>query len=371
VTELPRTTLAGDGIVLRPLRDSDADDTVAACTDPDIARFLPMIPVPYTRADALFWMHTIAESAWTGGGATFAIADPATDRLIGSVGLSEPRMGGRCASIGYWVAPWARRRGVATAASRTLADWAFSHGVLRLELITDLANEPSQRVAIGAGFQHEGIRRGGGRSAGSQLSDRVVWARLAGDSGVPPTRQLPDLPGGELSDGTVILRRIEPADARDVHALHTLPDVIARSVGTVPSLDDTRRQCEHAAYRWLAGIRAAVSIRDAATGTFAGDLGLFNLDGIGQGMIGYSMCPPWRGRGYASRAARLIADWAFTDVGLARLIAGVAPDNMASQRVLTRAGFQREGLQRSRLPGPGDGPRVDTVLFALLPDDRR
>ena len=69
-------------------------------------------------------------------------------------------------------------------------------------------------------------------------------------------------------------------------------------------------------------------------------------------MIGYSMMPAWRGRGHATRAVRLLAAWAFEHAGIARLVAGTAPWNTASQRVLERAGFQREGYERSRLPGP-------------------
>ena len=82
-------------------------------------------------------------------------------------------------------------------------------------------------------------------------------------------------------------------------------------------------------------------------------------------MIGYSMLPQWRGRGYTARAVRLIARWAFDNTTIARLIAGTQPSNIASQRVLERAGFHREGLLRGRLPGP-NGTRVDDVQYALL-----
>jgi RimJ/RimL family protein N-acetyltransferase len=85
-------------------------------------------------------------------------------------------------------------------------------------------------------------------------------------------------------------------------------------------------------------------------------------------MIGYSVLPEWRGRGYATRALRLISRWAFTEAGIARLTAGTHPDNKASQRVLERAGFRREGLARDRLPA-ADGGRIDDVLYGLVPGD--
>ena len=62
--------------------------------------------------------------------------------------------------IGYWVAREARGRGVAAEALRALTRWAVETlGVQRLELLTDVANRGSQRVAEKAGFQREGILR--------------------------------------------------------------------------------------------------------------------------------------------------------------------------------------------------------------------
>lgn len=58
-----------------------------------------------------------------------------------------------------------------------------------------------------------------------------------------------------------------------------------------------------------------------------------------------------RGRGYAARAVRVLADWALTEEaqggrGLGRVEARVDPDNAAGLRVATRAGLRREGVER-------------------------
>ena len=50
-----------------------------------------------------------------------------------------------------------------------------------------------------------------------------------------------------------------------------------------------------------------------------------------------------------------------------RVAAYVNVGNRASERVLERAGFTREGVIRS-MPKP-DGRRVDKTLFSLLPTD--
>ncbi len=53
----------------------------------------------------------------------------------------------------------------------------------------------------------------------------------------------------------------------------------------------------------------------------------------------------------------------------ARWWAGTRSENVASQRVLEKVGFRREGLLRGRLPGP-DGARTDSLVYGLLPADR-
>ena len=46
------------------------------------------------------------------------------------------------------------------------------------------------------------------------------------------------------------------------------------------------------------------------------------------------------------------------------------PDNVASQRVAEKVGFQREGVLRAHLRHP-DGRIRDSVMFSLLPGELR
>jgi RimJ/RimL family protein N-acetyltransferase len=87
----------------------------------------------------------------------------------------------------------------------------------------------------------------------------------------------------------------------------------------------------------------------------------------GRAAVGYWLVSDARGRGIASRAVRLMARWAFDELGIARLEMTCAPDNPASQRVAERCGFTREGVMRSHMPFKGG--RRDTVVFSLLPGE--
>jgi RimJ/RimL family protein N-acetyltransferase len=364
--------VTGDRVVLRRFRPEDADNLVAACNDPMIQRFLSHLPNPYTYDDALSWIHQGSAHAFANGGAGYAIADPATDALLGGAGMGYNRSG--TGEIGYWVAPAARGRGVGTAAARLLATHAFAQGFHRLTLRTRPDNTNSQRVAIGAGFTRESVQRGGHRTADGDITDMIVWARLAEDPDEPTPRRLPDLPGydgarasGKLTDGVVTLRPLIAADAEDTFLLRQLDEVVSTSVPPRrPDFDEILAFCELAESLWLAGLRADFTIRDAASGGYAGEIGLFYTEPqLQQALIGYSIAPAWRRRGYATRAVRLVSEWTFANTDVVRLVAGTAPDNVASQRVLQAAGFVQEGLARKRLPGT-NGTRVDDVSHVLF-----
>ncbi|GAA5195063.1 hypothetical protein GCM10023322_60920 [Rugosimonospora acidiphila] len=359
--------MGGDGVVLRAPRPGDRDG-LRAGVDSLVTRFVPAVPDPCTPRDIQRWIDRVR------GGAPdrvdYVIADPGTDEILGAAGMHHLRWEEGTGEVGYWVAPWARGRGVATATAIALTQWGLVHGLHRVELLTHPDNWPSQRVAINAGYRREGVRRGGGINRDGSRYDLIVWARLRTDPDGPGLRTLPDLPGGELTDGVVSLRPLWSDDAPNVFALRSLPDVVATTVPSqLPKLDQIERRCAQAPAEWLAGTAADLTIRDAASGAFAGEIGLRYTEPItGQAMIGYSLLTPWRGRGFASRACRMMAAWAFETVGAVRLIAGTAPGNARSQRVLERAGFRREGYEHSRLPGPA-GARVDNIMYALLPED--
>jgi RimJ/RimL family protein N-acetyltransferase len=96
-----------------------------------------------------------------------------------------------------------------------------------------------------------------------------------------------------------------------------------------------------------------------------GNLHHFNWE-VGQAEIGYWLFPRARGRGTATKTARFLAEYGFS-LGVERVEARVFVGNTASERVLERAGFTREGVLRS-LPRRRGGRR-DMTVFSLLPGE--
>lgn len=361
-------SIDGAGVRIRRYHEEDIPDVRAGCDDPLTQRFLPLLPSPYTQADAAWWVTEGAAAAFSAGGGNFAIADPASDRLIGGIGIPHQRDG--AGEIGYWIAPWARQRGVATAATRALTEYAFSAGYGRMQLRTEFENTASQRVAIRAGFLREAVQRAAAIGRDGTRHDLIVWARVIGDPPGPSPRALPDLPGGELTDGVIRLRPVGPSNAAELHAVRVLPEVVDTSVPPrAPTPAETARRCAHAEAAWLAGQQARIVIRDNATGDFVGEIGLsYSEPLLGQAMIGYTIAPAWRRRGYATRAVVLLTRWALNHTEIVRITAGIAPWNTSSGRVLTRAGFVPEGHERGRLPDSAGG-RTDVNTYALLRSD--
>ena len=155
----PDPPLADGVVVLRAVRESDVPAIVEACQDPDIKRYTATVPDPYGEQDAWDWLATHREDEAAGVGIVFAIAD-ADDRLCGVIGLHDVVWKSRRAAAGYWVAPWARGAGLASRALGLVARWALAElGLVRVELLADVENPASQRVAERAGFVREGVLR--------------------------------------------------------------------------------------------------------------------------------------------------------------------------------------------------------------------
>jgi RimJ/RimL family protein N-acetyltransferase len=173
--------LRADGFRLRPWETDDAPAVTAACQDPEIARWLPIIPSPYTEDDARDFVEQ-SRLNWDAGEAySFALVGD-NDELLGSVAMRMLRFS--TGHIGYWVAPAARGRGIATTALKTLSRWAVEDlGLKRLELMTDPENIASQRVAKKAGFRREGIRRSALEYRDGTRRDSVMFSLLADELG--------------------------------------------------------------------------------------------------------------------------------------------------------------------------------------------
>jgi RimJ/RimL family protein N-acetyltransferase len=110
------------------------------------------------------------------------------------------------------------------------------------------------------------------------------------------------------------------------------------------------------------GLLAPYVIEDTAADRILGGANLRLYDPMRETVeLGYWLFVEARGRGVATRAVRVLVEDSHAR-GVVRVEAYVRLGNIASERVLERAGFEREGVKRKLLRY--GGTRVDATLFA-------
>jgi RimJ/RimL family protein N-acetyltransferase len=179
-------------------------------------------------------------------------------------------------------------------------------------------------------------------------------------------------PEPPLTDGVVVLRVPRPRDASVLSLDRGDPEIQRWIFGgpAEPNEIAARRVVDQLRRFWRDGLVCSFSIREVGIDEHAGLVSL-QLDSRRHGVaeLGYGLGARARGRGLATRAAALVARWAFEEVAIARLEARTHPENLASQRVLERLGFTREGIERAARSFTQTGERYDCVCWSLLPGE--
>jgi RimJ/RimL family protein N-acetyltransferase len=145
-----------------------------------------------------------------------------------------------------------------------------------------------------------------------------------------------------LERAGVVLRPLELSDAAALFAAHG--DEQTHHYWSAPahaSVEETARYIAETLALPGAHVWAITEDGEEALGRIA----LF-APRAGVGEIGVIMRPEAAGRGLASKALKLVEDYAFGPLDLHRLAADIDPDNSSSISLFLRAGFEREGLLR-------------------------
>jgi RimJ/RimL family protein N-acetyltransferase len=181
---LPAEPLIDGPTALRPWRDSDLAGLVAACQDPEIARWTA-VPDPYGEADGRAFLLGRFDMLHTGSCAPFAIVDALDrDRVLGSISLLRIAWEDRRGEVGYWLARDARGQGHTTRGVRLICEWGFrTLGLERIDLHAAVGNGASQRVAERAGFTREAVLRSYIQVRGRRF-DVVAYGLLPAQAGV-------------------------------------------------------------------------------------------------------------------------------------------------------------------------------------------
>jgi RimJ/RimL family protein N-acetyltransferase len=124
---------------------------------------MPSLHAGLCQADVLTWINA-APQTWADGiayhFAIVTVAGPDPDGFLGGVNLLQFNWTHRFANVSYWVRAGATGHGVATAATRLAARFAFERLALnRVEILMAPGNPASRRIAEKAGARYEGLLR--------------------------------------------------------------------------------------------------------------------------------------------------------------------------------------------------------------------
>ena len=175
-------------------------------------------------------------------------------------------------------------------------------------------------------------------------------------------------PQPELTDGVVMLRPWRDEDIEAAVAGHD--EEMAHWFGS-PEVATSYEQHKRAVdnwRRWYAEGRSRVGFVIEHDGDVVGSVEVRDVGG-GAGSLSWTLYAGHRGHGYATRAVRLLVDYAIDALGMQRVEAQVDAENERSLRVATRSGLRREGVKRV-VPGMADrAEATEMVVLARLATD--
>jgi ribosomal-protein-serine acetyltransferase len=157
-----KTDWEGEVVGIRPYRPSDIPVLLEAVQESmkELHEWLPWCRPEFNLHDSSEFLATRQQEWASGEHYSFVIYARANGYFLGGVGINFINRVHNFANVGYWVRTRATRRGVAAAAVRLAAHFAFEElHFSRLEIVTGVENVASQRVAEKVGAQKEGVLR--------------------------------------------------------------------------------------------------------------------------------------------------------------------------------------------------------------------
>ena len=165
------------------------------------------------------------------------------------------------------------------------------------------------------------------------------------------------------------LRPLTMSDTRDIFEIFSDKQVM-KYYDLLPfeSFERAKEQVEFfiKGFEQKTMLRWGIELKDG--GKLIGTCGFFafNEDAL-KAELGYELNSSYHGKGLMSEALDAVLGFIFRESGINRVEAFVEPKNTASQKLLEKLGFTKEGTLRSYERCRGD--LIDVTIFGLLRSD--
>ena len=332
--------LTTERLVLRPIEDKDKDDIIRGVSDFAVAKWLSMVPHPYTGADAQWFIDHVKASS----NGYWAITR--AGQFLGIISIKP--------DLGYWLAPAHWGQGVISeAASAVVAAYFENPAAGPLMSGYFIENARSAAVLYKLGFAHKGpVEEEYSKSLGRKTLHRKV--------ALTP-EQWHFLNPVEIKTERLRIRPVMPADAEALYPIAAQKEV-ARMLSGVPhplELSHLEKRYEKDRWRGKIGTIFAIEQSENVIGVFG-----FFYDLVS---IGYFIDPKLWGHGYATETVRAMVDFIFERFQCAEITADHFNDNPASGRVLEKAGFKVTG--QGEATSKARAAAAPNTLYALKRPD--
>lgn len=146
---------------IRPFRMEDAPAFAEAARESGhaVGRWLPWCHPDYSVADAEQWIALCARNLELGSAHSMGIFARESGKLLGGIGINQINREHNLGQVGYWIRQSEQGRNLAARALEVMARYGFGTlGLSRLEVVVQVDNLASRRVAEKAGAAFEGIQ---------------------------------------------------------------------------------------------------------------------------------------------------------------------------------------------------------------------
>ena len=176
--------LRGERIIVRPYRESDAQDLFKAVAESrdHLRPWLPFADEHRSVEESRDWIiHTMAH--WLLRELLgLSIWEAATNRFLGGIGLHPHDWNTGYFEIGYWIRASAEGHGYVTEAVRLLTNYAFDTlQANRLEIRCDELNMRSAAIPQRLGFVKEGCLRNNATAPDGRIRSTLVFSLIPGE----------------------------------------------------------------------------------------------------------------------------------------------------------------------------------------------
>lgn len=169
-----------------------------------------------------------------------------------------------------------------------------------------------------------------------------------------------------LETERLVLRALAAEDAGAIFAYSWDPEV-ARYTGWEParSIEDAQAFIDSVLRRYQAGQPAGWGVVHRADQRLIGTCGFTAYSPVsGSGFLAYALAREYWGKGLTTEAALKVIDFGFTVIGLHRVQATCLAENVASWRVMEKAGMRYEGVLKEF--AFKEGKRWDVKVYSVL-----